>query len=273
MPHSFSRRGALTAIAVTATGAMLPRRTLAQDTSATLISGSDVCQIMPEVTEGPYYLDPDLVRADIREDRSGVPMRLRMQIVDAACAPMEGARVDVWHCDAQGVYSGFGGGDAGQTSAATDTFLRGTQMSDARGIVEFRTIYPGWYRGRTVHVHYKVFLDENTVLTGQIFFPDALSAYLFANVPAYVREGERDTVNSNDGIAAEAGALSHAAITEADADYLAQLIVGVSPEARSVQGGGGRPSGPPPDDTAPRMAPGASSSVTAPAPLVPGEDA
>lgn len=243
-----TRRQALVAVAATSGAALMPRALVAQTSG--LLVGAEVCALTPEVTEGPYYVDPGLVRADITEGRPGVPLWLRMQVVDAACAPMEGARVDVWHCDAQGVYSGFGGGEAGQESAAGETFLRGTLFADAAGVVEFATIYPGWYRGRTTHIHFKVFLDERTVLTGQVFFPDALSEFLYENAPDYAREGVRDTLNADDGIAAQATRASHAAVTEGDAAYLAQLVVGVDPAAASQAGAGGpggdRPSGPPP---------------------------
>ena len=254
MTPSLTRRRALTAIAATSGAALMPRALLAQSSGA-LLSGAEVCALTPEVTEGPYYFDPELVRADIREDREGVPLVLRIQVVDAACAPLPGARVDVWHCDAQGVYSSYGG-DAGQVSEAGETFLRGTQMADDRGVAEFVTIYPGWYRGRTTHVHFKVFLDEANVLTGQVFFPDALSEFLYLNAPAYAREGARDTLNDGDFIARAATRASHASIKEEDAAYLAQLVVGVDPEAVSEDGG--RPPGPPPRDAAmPEGGPGA----------------
>ncbi|WP_425051935.1 intradiol ring-cleavage dioxygenase [Psychromarinibacter sp. S121] len=243
-----SRRGALVGIAVTATGTMLPRALLAQDTPY-LLPDTDVCSVMPEVTEGPYYLDDVLVRRDIREDREGVPVLLRMQVVDASCAPIPGARVDVWHCDAQGVYSSFGGGEAGQSSETGETFLRGTQMADDTGLVEFDTIYPGWYRGRTTHIHYKVWLDETNILTGQIFFPDALSEYLYDHAMPYLRDGTRDTVNSIDGIAQQASYAAFADVKEQSDGYVVQLIVGVSPDAVSQDvgmPGGDRPSGPPP---------------------------
>ena len=243
-----TRRQALVAIAATSGAALMPRALIAQTSG--LLVGAEVCALTPAVTEGPYYVDPGLVRSDITEGRAGVPTRLRMQVVDASCAPVEGARVDIWHCDAQGVYSGFGGGEAGQESAEGETFLRGTQFADARGVVEFATIYPGWYRRRTTHVHFKVFLDARTVLTGQVFFPDALSEWLYENAPAYAREGTRDTLNADDGIAAQATRASYATIAEGDAAYLAQLVVGVDPGAAAQAGasglGGGRPPGPPP---------------------------
>ena len=238
-----SRRRALETIAVTGTGLLLPRRLLARDTGG-LIRGADVCLLTPEVTQGPYYLDERLVRSDIGEGRPGVPLAVRLQVVDAACAPLADARVDVWHCDAQGVYSSFGGAERGQSSQPGETFLRGTQMTDRRGIVGFATIYPGWYRGRTTHIHFKVLMAEAGVLTGQLFFPDALSAYLYANVPAYARGAARDTLNAGDGIARQATHASFAAITEERTEYLAELIVGVDPRARSTEPG--RPPGPPP---------------------------
>ncbi|MAQ86386.1 MAG: protocatechuate dioxygenase [Maritimibacter sp.] len=225
-----TRRGALVGIAVTATGTMLPRATLAQS-SPDLLADTDVCAIMPEVTEGPYYLDEALVRRDIREDRDGVPVLLRMQVVDATCTPLPGARVDVWHCDAQGVYSSFGGAEAGQSSATGETFLRGTQRADATGLVEFDTIYPGWYRGRTTHIHFKVWLDDANVLTGQIFFPDDLSEALYANAAPYGRGRARDTMNAADRIAQRAGRAAVADVSEQAEGYVVQLIVGVSPDA------------------------------------------
>ncbi len=235
MPLSITRRTALTAVATTAGASLMPRALVAQQAQV-LLPGSEVCALTPEVTEGPYYLDQRVLRADIREDREGVPLLLRMQVVDAACVPLAGARVDIWHCDAQGIYSAFGGGETGQQSAAGETFLRGTQRSDERGLVAFTSIYPGWYRGRTTHIHFKVFLDERTVLTGQIFFPDALSEYLYLNVPAYMRGTTRDTSNADDGIAQQATRTSHAAIKEEDAGYLAQIVVGVDPMAASSAG-------------------------------------
>jgi protocatechuate 3,4-dioxygenase beta subunit len=106
--------------------------------------------------------------------------------------------------------------------------LRGTQMTDARGVVSFRTIYPGWYPGRTTHIHYKVFLDQRTVLTSQIFFPDALSQYFYQSVEPYSTRGaDRDVMNRNDRIARRVGDGGYAAIREQTDAYSAQLVVGV----------------------------------------------
>lgn len=250
-------------------GATLPTALQAQATAVGLLTGN-VCTLMPEVTEGPYYIDPGLVRADIREDRTGIALDLRLQVVSADCQPIEGARVDIWHCDAQGNYSGFAGQGSDTTSdTAGQTFLRGTQMTDAAGLTAFRTIYPGWYRGRTTHIHFKVFLDDRTVLTGQIFFPDALSQYLYDNAPDYAREGSRDTINRNDNIAAEAGPGAHAHIREQPEGYQAALVIGVDPESEPTRSGAA--GGPPPGDgTPPGPPPADSSASTAPEDLIPG---
>ncbi len=218
---------------------------------------SNVCAVMPETTEGPYYIDPKLVRQDIREDKKGIPLRMQIQVVTADCRPLASARVDIWHCDAQGDYSGYANMGAQRNNDTTgQTFLRGTQLTDANGIATFETIYPGWYRGRTTHIHYKIFLDDKTVLTSQIFFPDALSEYIYLKSSEYKRSEERDTVNSIDGIAAQAGEGSYCSIREQKDRYIAALVVGVDPEAQWTEqnqgmngfGPGGRPGGPPGPD-------------------------
>ncbi|MDD2867615.1 intradiol ring-cleavage dioxygenase [Neomegalonema sp.] len=263
LPASPDRRTLLRLLAasaaLTAGGAVAPpwaRRAAAQ---AGLIA-PNVCALTPEVTEGPYYIDPKLLRADIREDRPGIPLKLAMQIVDASCRPLPGARVDIWHCDASGDYSGYAKqGSDGVTDTSGQTFLRGTLIADARGVADFVTIYPGWYRGRTTHIHFKVFVEERTVLTGQLFFPDALSEYVYLNDPRYRRDATRDTINARDGIARQAGEGSYAAVREQEDGYEAELVVGIDPNAvsrdvgmpggpRGPGGGpGGRPPGPPPE--------------------------
>jgi protocatechuate 3,4-dioxygenase beta subunit len=245
MPE-ISRREAMSMLAVTvAGGALLPRAAFAQES----LMDADVCVIVPEVTEGPYYFDPALLRADITEGRPGLPMTLKMQVVDQTCAPLAKARVDVWHCDADGIYSGYNGYEG-------ETFMRGTQMSDAEGMVTFQTVYPGWYRGRTTHIHFKVFLNETTVLTGQIFFPDDVSEQVYATVAPYTARSGRDTFNDEDGIARQAGAASVASIEGTPEAYTAALVVGVDPNTVSM-GALGFPTGPgspPPGGQPPRNA-------------------
>lgn len=277
MPTPLNRRDALRLVAITAAGGtLLSQKAFAQEVSAettALMPGADVCVLTPEVTEGPYYFDPSLERADITEGtQTGVATTVKLQVVDSACKPIEGARVDLWHCNSQGVYSGYTN-QLGNLDTTGQTFLRGTQFADASGIVEFQTIYPGWYPGRTTHMHFKVFLDEKTVLTGQIFFPDALSQFIYLNVPPYTDHGaDRNTLNANDGIASQATRASFAYVKELETSYLVAMIVGVDPNAASTagqmtSGAGQPPSGSPPDGSAPPDAdavgsPGATSTDT-----------
>ena len=253
----------------------MTQQAFAQEASATtttgLMPGADVCVLTPEVTEGPYYFDPELERADITEGtQTGVATTVKLQIVDGSCQPIEGARVDIWHCNAEGLYSGYAN-QTGGVDTSGQTFLRGTLFAGANGIVEFQTIYPGWYAGRTTHIHFKVFLDEKTVLTGQLFFPDALSQFIYQNVEPYTSHGhDRDVLNANDNIASQATRASFAYVKELEERYLVAMIVGVDPNAESstgfggAPGGGEPPSGPPPDGA--MSAPSTETSVS----LVPG---
>jgi protocatechuate 3,4-dioxygenase beta subunit len=144
----------------------LGRRSLGEGDA--LAADAVACVLAPEQTEGPYYIANERVRRNITEGRPGVPLTLHLAVVNArTCRPIRGAAVDIWHCDAEGIYSGFG---AGRTSR---TFMRGIQWTNADGIATFKTVYPGWYSGRTVHIHIKVHVRGNVVHTGQLYFPDA----------------------------------------------------------------------------------------------------
>jgi protocatechuate 3,4-dioxygenase beta subunit len=145
-----------------ATGATTEARAKPDSGLAALFDDTSSCTLTPELTEGPFYFDVDSIRSDIREDRRGVALRLAIRVRDAeSCEPISNAVVDIWHADAEGQYSGLD---------SDETFLRGAQVTNSAGIVEFLTIYPGWYQGRTVHIHAKVHLDKQTVLTTQLFF-------------------------------------------------------------------------------------------------------
>ncbi len=253
---TLTRRDAFKAIAVTAAGGtLMTRQAFAQEAAATessLMPGADVCVITPEVTEGPYYFDPNLERADITEEHPGVATTVKLQVVDGLCNPLPGARVDLWHCDAAGQYSGYAN-QTGGVDTTGQTFMRGTQFAGEDGVVQFQTVYPGWYAGRTTHMHFKVFLDETTVLTGQIFFPDALSQFIYERVEPYKTRGhDRDTLNTNDNIANQATRASFAYVKELADRYLVAMIVGVDPTATSTAtdmrppAGGPPPDGPPP---------------------------
>ncbi len=151
------------------------------------------CAQTAEQTEGPYYFDADSIRSDIREGRPGTPLVLALRVRGGDdCAPVENAIVDIWHCDAGGVYSGFGSGEG-------ERFLRGAQATNEDGIAKFTTIYPGFYEGRTVHIHAKVHLDRQTVLTTQLYFDDAVSDRVY-EVDPYASQGERSQRNDSDGI-------------------------------------------------------------------------
>lgn len=224
-----SRRRVLRALALTSLTPLLMPWAEAAAANVGLITPS-VCMVAPELTAGPFYLDPDLVRSDITEGRPGAAMDLALQVVTADCAPVAGARVDLWHCDAEGNYSGFArqGSDRAENTRG-ETFLRGTQFTGANGVASFRTIYPGWYQGRTTHFHYKVFLDDRTVLTSQIFLPDAVSAAVYSRFPPYnARSSRQKTFNRNDSIARQAGDGAYAAVREEGNGFSGASVVGIA---------------------------------------------
>jgi protocatechuate 3,4-dioxygenase beta subunit len=161
------------------------------------------CVLTPELTEGPYYLPSEPFRRNITEGRPGLPLVLALTVVDAAsCRPIDGASVEIWHADALGNYAGFG------ATASNRTFLRGQQRCDKDGLAVFRTIYPGWYQGRTTHIHVKVHVKGATVHTGQLFFSDSATAKVNANKQPYAERGQPDVTNGDDGIYAQGGSSS-----------------------------------------------------------------
>jgi protocatechuate 3,4-dioxygenase beta subunit len=207
MPHT--RRKAL-ALLGAATAVVVPLALKARAQSR----GTPACVVRPSQTEGPYFVEETLERSDIRSDpaqgtpKPGVPLRLSFKVsrVNAGeCVPLAGAQVHVWHCDAAGVYS-----DVRDPSVDTrgQRFLRGFQKTDANGVATFTTIYPGWYRGRAVHIHFKVRYPADArrthEFTSQIYFDDALSDTIFRAAP-YDSRGRRDRRNAEDGIYARGG--------------------------------------------------------------------
>lgn len=162
------------------------------------------CTVTPDSGEGPFYFDPRLVRSDVADGRPGAPLELAVQIRRARdCAPLAGARFDLWQADALGLYSGYerqeGVGGISVEPAIGATFLRGTQFADADGRVRFTTIYPSWYGGRTPHIHFKVFIGTREVVASQVFFDDDVNAEIFEQWDPY-REHytKRRAFNSND---------------------------------------------------------------------------
>jgi protocatechuate 3,4-dioxygenase beta subunit len=184
-------------------------------------SGQLTCVLAPEQTEGPYYIGGEKLRRDITEGRPGVPLSLRLHVVDAStCKPIKGAAVDIWHADALGVYSGFGSG------AGNRTFMRGIQKTDATGLARFRSVWPGWYQGRTVHIHVKVHVGGNVVHTGQLYFPDSVTDAVFRRKP-YSRRGKRTTRNANDFVFAQGGRRSLLSVRTSGSAYVASITMGV----------------------------------------------
>jgi protocatechuate 3,4-dioxygenase beta subunit len=186
------------------------------------------CTVYPQQTEGPYYLDRRLLRRDVTEGREGAPLTLRVQVVSATdCAPLRGLAVDVWHCDAAGVYSGYPG-QLGGVVTSGETFLRGTQITDDQGRVEFRTIYPGWYPGRTTHVHFKVHVSRTAEATSQMYFPEDVTRAVYSAAP-YRARGQKDTPNARDGVARFGGIPPLLSIGAASGGaYAAALTVAVA---------------------------------------------
>jgi protocatechuate 3,4-dioxygenase beta subunit len=163
------------------------------------------CVVKPAETEGPYFVDERLNRSDITTDpsggpaRTGVPLTLVFNVArvnSTSCSSLGGAQVDVWHCDALGVYS-----DVSAENTVGKKYLRGYQVTDAEGAVRFQTIYPGWYSGRAVHIHFKIrtFLGSQKTyeFTSQVFLDDSVTDEVYKQVP-YNSRGSRNTRNATD---------------------------------------------------------------------------
>jgi protocatechuate 3,4-dioxygenase beta subunit len=188
---------------------------------AAVASGAVTCVLAPEQTEGPYYTSGEKLRRNITEGRPGTALRLRLRVVNAStCKPIKGATVDVWHADAAGAYSGFG------SSSGSRTFMRGVQRTDAKGWAVFDTVYPGWYPGRTVHIHVKVHVGGNVVHTGQLYFSDAVTDAIFQN-PPYSARTARTTRNASDSIYRNGGSRSQLSVRKSGAGYVGTITMGV----------------------------------------------
>ncbi|MDQ0762181.1 intradiol ring-cleavage dioxygenase [Streptomyces canus] len=248
--------------------------------------------LMSSVTEGPYYLDGALVRKDITEGKSGVPLTLRLTVVDATdgCTPVKGAAVEIWHCDAWGYYSGYTTANPGGSAPAEsedgstandNTYLRGYQIANANGVVKFETIFPGWYIPRTCHIHVKVHTggekedgtyEGGTVnYTGQLFFDDTIAGEIFALEPYSRHSGSYTTLDDDmvyDGGGAASGLLTLKAVHKADPSqgYKGSLSLAIDPDAENTgagSGGGGTPPSGAPSGEPPSGAPSESASPSA----------
>lgn len=222
-------------------GAASPTSATAPSSAASTAAASAIvatpnCIVVPALTEGPYFVDEKLSRSDIRSDptdgsvKPGALLTLALNVSRAsgdACSGLAGATVDVWHCDALGVYS-----DASDPGFNTKgkKFLRGYQTTDAEGNVQFTTIYPGWYQGRAVHIHFKIRTPATNAsydFTSQFFFDDALSDQVYTQAP-YAQKGSGRLRNSGDSIYTGGGDKLLLPATKSGSGYAAAFAIGLA---------------------------------------------
>jgi len=224
MEEPITRRGSLARLGgliVAAAGGNALLSGAAEGGNKAVETGAVQCVLTPELTEGPYYIAGEKLRRDIRDGHPGALLTLRLTILNAStCKPIKGAAIDIWHADAAGNYSGFGGG------ASSRTFLRGVQKTDKNGVAVFTTIYPGWYQGRAVHIHLKVHVGGNVVHTGQLFFSDALTQAVY-KAPPYASRGNPDTPNASDSIYVNGGKRGLLGVKKNGAGYVGTIAMGV----------------------------------------------
>ena len=193
------------------------------------------CVVTPSLTEGPYFVDERLNRSDLRLDpatgavKAGIPLTIAMKLSRIAsggdCSALPNALVDMWHCDALGVYS-----DVSSQNTIGQKFLRGYQVTDSSGNVQFTTVYPGWYQGRAVHIHFKVRTtpgaSSGLEFTSQLFFDESLTDIVHAQAP-YSTKGRRDTTNASDGIYQSGGSQVLIPLSASGGGYTGTFNIGV----------------------------------------------
>ena len=224
--------GALTSAspAATAQQTSAAATAAAAASSATAVTVLPSCIVRPALTEGPYFVDEKLSRSDIRSDpgtsavRPGALLTLNFlvsRVSGSACTALSGAVVDVWHCDALGVYSDV-------DNARGQKFLRGYQTTDASGSAKFTTVYPGWYQGRAVHIHFKIRPTSSSEFTSQLFFDDTLSTQVFAQTPYSQKGTQGITRNAADGIFQQSGGKLTLNVTKSGDAYAATFDIGLA---------------------------------------------
>ncbi|WP_037623408.1 intradiol ring-cleavage dioxygenase [Streptomyces aureus] len=229
------------AVAAAAPVAPSPSPAPAADLAGAAPAAAAVCTLTKEMTEGPYYLDGQLVRADVTEGKAGAPLKLALTVVDSACSPLSNALVEIWHCDALGEYSGYVGNN-GHSEPDDGTFLRGGVLTNASGVANLTSIYPGWYRGRCVHIHVKVhtgvtltsdgsFTGGQEIHTGQLFFNETITTAMAKVSPYSTNKVTRTTLSQDsiyDGGGASSGLLTLTALgSTAASGYTGTLTLGV----------------------------------------------
>jgi len=228
-----SRRETLALLGAAGTSLFIGGVLARSGTQSNAVTAASSCVASPQLTIGPYFVDEELNRSDIRVDppdgttQSGVPLTLTLYVMGvsgAACTPLAGALVDIWHCNALGLYS-----DEQVEGTAGKKYLRGYQTTDANGMVQFTTIYPGWYTGRAVHIHCMVrsSISQSTsaAFTTQFFFDDMLTDQAFTQAPY----NTRGTRNSGDNIYASGGSQMLLSLTGSNAaGYASTFTVGLT---------------------------------------------
>lgn len=229
------RDAGVVGVALAAAGGLDVTRGIAAVSSASSMSSALV--LTPEQEEGPFYVALEKVRKDIRLGRPGVPLDLEIKIVNSTSGkPIVNAACDIWHCDATGVYS-----DESSENTVGQTYLRGVQLTNAQGIAEFETIYPGHYAGRATHIHVKVhvggtvkgsaYSGGHVSHTGQLFFSDAISTEVYKLGP-YTSDTAARVLHAADQVwTQQDGAKSVVELTKSGAGFKGTITLGVNPAA------------------------------------------
>ena len=168
-------------------------------------TGTGACTTSPAETAGPFptKTPSSLVSADIRSDRTGIPLTIKITInnKNASCAALAGAIVDIWHCDKDGYYSEYGGSGMQSANFTSVHFLRGRQTTDANGLVTFTSVFPGWYSGRAPHIHVHVYSATGaSLLVTQIAFPTNVCDTVYTTATNFYTRGKQDTSNAGDNV-------------------------------------------------------------------------
>ncbi|MFF4398286.1 intradiol ring-cleavage dioxygenase [Streptomyces sp. NPDC001480] len=291
-PADLTRRKVLVAggatVAAVGVAGTLTVNASADEANSEATGDGDACYTLTsELVEGPYYIDADKLRRDVTEDQEGIPLTLTLKVIDSeTCKPVRNAAVDIWHCNAVGIYSGYeamgsggggpaptgepptgtptgepptggpgGGGGGHQEPTDDDRFLRGTWHTDRHGHVTFKTVFPGWYQGRCVHIHVKVHVDGewtdagyeggHACHTGQLFF-DEKSVLLTESVEPYAGNTTTRTTLDEDSIYPDNGHEGGLLYLKYDKKHIARgvrahLTLGVDASATNDGTGGGGP--------------------------------